>query len=76
MNRPSGVAQASAPAGSGGVPPPVSGSRTETVRKLAAGTAALHSGSWKAYDIAVFTDEEKCKYIVSVLCDFNTEAGN
>ena len=37
------VAQASSSAGSGGVPPPVSSSRTETVREPAVGTTALRT---------------------------------
>ncbi|HKW29406.1 MAG TPA: MMPL family transporter, partial [Verrucomicrobiae bacterium] len=40
------VAQASSPAGSGGVSPPLSNSRTETVREPAVGTTALQPGSW------------------------------
>ncbi|HEV2435661.1 MAG TPA: MMPL family transporter [Verrucomicrobiae bacterium] len=40
------VAQASSPAGSGGVSPPLSNSRTETVREPAVGTTALQAGSW------------------------------
>ncbi len=40
------VAQASSPAGSGGISPPLSNSRTETVREPAVGTTALQAGSW------------------------------